>query len=217
MIGKVGNDIFGSFLRDKLATAGVNTAGLKTDEGVQTSASVLMLDTTGKRSFFHCVGTNAVFSEKDIDYSLVEDCDLVFVTGSFLLDTFDGAETMEFLKKCKKMGKTTFLDVCWDASGRWGELLDMSMPYIDYFIPSVDEAVCIAGKEDIEEIADVFFSRGVKNVVVKMGSRGAFLRRASRNRDRFSPAARVLPQLTPQMQATASAQAFWQPLQETVS
>ena len=117
MIGKVGNDVFGSFLRDKLTAAGVNTKGLKTDDSVQTSASVLMLDKTGERSFFHCVGTNAVFSEKDIDYSLVEDCDLVFVTGSFLMNTFDGAQTMEFLKKCKEMGKTTFLDVCWDADG----------------------------------------------------------------------------------------------------
>lgn len=187
MIGKVGADVFGSFLRDKLTAAGVNTKGLKTDDSVQTSASVLMLDKTGERSFFHCVGTNAVFSEKDIDYSLVEDCDLVFVTGSFLMNTFDGAETMEFLKKCKEMGKTTFLDVCWDASGRWGELLDMSMPYIDYLMPSIDEAVCIAGKEDVEEIADVFFSRGAKNVVIKMGSKGAFLRRSAESKGQIFP------------------------------
>ncbi len=34
MIGKVGGDVFGSFLRDKLAQAGVNTAGLKSDEEI---------------------------------------------------------------------------------------------------------------------------------------------------------------------------------------
>lgn len=187
MIGKVGDDVFGSFLRDKLTRAGVNTNGLKTDDSVQTSASVLMLDKTGERSFFHCVGTNAVFSEKDIDYSLIEDCDLVFVTGSFLMNTFDGVETMEFLKKCKEMGKTTFLDVCWDASGRWGELLDMSMPYIDYLMPSIDEAVCIAQKDDVEDIADVFFSRGAKNVVIKMGSKGAFLRRSTESKGHIFP------------------------------
>ena len=47
MIGKVGADVFGSFLRDKLTAAGVNTNGLKTDDSVHTSASVLMLDKTG--------------------------------------------------------------------------------------------------------------------------------------------------------------------------
>ena len=187
MVGKVGGDVFGSFLRDKLSNAGVDTRGLKTDENVQTSASVLMLDTTGERSFFHCVGTNAVFSVKDIDYSIIDECEMVFVTGTFLMNNFDGEETMEFLKKCKEMGKTTFLDVCWDASGRWGELLDMAMPYIDYFMPSIDEAVCITNCEEPDEIANRFFERGVSNVVIKMGSKGAYFRRKSEDKGQIYP------------------------------
>ena len=176
MVGMVGDDMFGEFLKGRLEKAGVNTSGLSVSDTTQTSASVLMIDTTGERSFFHCTGTNAVFSEKDINYDAVEKCDMVFVTGSFLMDAFDGKETMEFLKKCKEMGKTTFLDVCWDASGAWGEKLDMSMPYIDYFMPSIDEAVCIAKQEDPEKIADVFMTKGVKNVIIKLGSKGSFLR-----------------------------------------
>lgn len=177
MVGMVGNDMFGDFLKKRLVESGVDTSGLKVNDTVQTSASVLMIDKTGERSFFHCTGTNAVFEYDDIDFSVVEDCDMVFVTGTFLLDNFDGAGTMEFLKKCKEKGKTTFLDVCWDSKGKWGELLDMAMPYIDYFMPSIDEAVCIAKEEDIEKIADVFVKKGVKNVVVKMGSKGSYLRK----------------------------------------
>ena len=135
-----------------------------------------MIDSEGERSFFHTTGTNAVFSESDIDYSIIEECDAVFVTGTFLLDTFDGEQTKKFLKKCKEMGKTTFLDVCYDQSGKWGETLDMSMPYIDYLMPSIDEAKCIAKKETAEEIADVFCSKGAKNVIIKLGSKGSYLR-----------------------------------------
>lgn len=177
MVGMVGNDMFGEFLKGRLEQAGVETSGLKISSQTQTSASVLMIDKTGERSFFHCTGTNAVLSESDINYDAVAACDAVFVTGSFLMDNFDGEETMLFLKRCKEMGKTTFLDVCWDAKGQWGKLLDMSMPYIDYFMPSIDEAVCIAGKEDPEEIADVFVSKGVKNVIIKLGSKGSYLRK----------------------------------------
>lgn len=177
IIGMVGSDIFGEFLKGKLQAAGVNTDGLKTSDKVQTSASVLMIDKEGERSFFHCTGTNAVFSESDIDYSVVEACDMVFVTGSFLLDNFDGDGTMKFLRKCKEMGKTTFLDVCWDAKGKWGELLDMSMPYIDYLMPSIDEAVQLTGKEEPEEIADVFNEKGAKNIIIKLGSKGSYLRK----------------------------------------
>ncbi len=187
MIGMVGDDMFGEYLRKILVEYGVNVNGLKVSNKVQTSASVLMIDKEGERSFFHCTGTNAVFAESDIDYSIVEDCDLVFVTGSFLLDTFDGEGTMKFLKKCKEMGKTTFLDVCWDAKGKWGELLDMSMPYIDFLMPSIDEAVCIAGKENPEEIADVFASRGAKNIIIKLGSKGCYLRKDGETSGKIYP------------------------------
>ena len=187
MVGMVGADMFGEFLKGKLSQAGVDVEGLKVSDSDQSSASVLMIDTTGERSFFHCKGTNAVFSEKDIDYSVVDKCDMVFVTGSFLMDTFDGEETMKFLKRCKEMGKTTFLDVCWDAQNRWGELLDMSMPYIDFLMPSIDEAVCIAKEEDPEKIADVFMAKGAKNVIIKLGSKGSFLRKEGEEKGTVYP------------------------------
>ena len=187
MVGMVGNDMFGQFLEGRLSEAGVNTKGLKVNNNAQTSASVLMIDESGERSFFHCKGTNAVWSEKDIDYSVIENCDAVFVTGTFLMDTFDGEETMQFLRRVKEMGKTTFLDVCWDANNMWGKLLDMSMPYIDYLMPSIDEAVLIAGKEDVEEIADVFVSKGAKNVIIKLGSKGSYLRKEGETKGQIFP------------------------------
>ena len=187
MVGMVGNDMFGEFLKGRLADAGVDVSGLKFTDRAQTSASVLTLDENGERSILHCTGANGVLSESDINYDAVEKCDMVFVTGSFIMDTFDGEETMKFLKRCKEMGKTTFLDVCWDASGRWGELLDMSMPYIDYLMPSIDEAVCIAKEEDPEKIADVFMSKGAKNVIIKLGSKGSFLRKAGEEKGRVYP------------------------------
>lgn len=187
MIGMIGNDMFGEFLKSKLLDAGADIRGLRINDKVQTSASIQMIDDGGERSYFHCTGTNAVFSESDIDYSVVENCDLVFVTGSFLMDNFDGEETMKFLKRCKELGKTTFLDVCWDARGRWGELLDMSMPYIDYLMPSIDEAVKIADKKNPEEIADVFASKGAKNVIIKLGSKGSYLRKEGEKKGKIFP------------------------------
>lgn len=187
IIGMIGKDMFGEFLNEKLCDADVNTSGLLRNADVQTSVSVQMIDEGGERSYFHCTGTNGVFSEKDIDYDIIENCDAVFVTGSFLMNRFDGAETMKFLKKCKELGKTTFLDVCWDAKNRWGELLNMSMPYIDYLMPSIDEAEKIAKKNDVEEIADVFISKGAKNVVVKLGGKGSYLRKCGEKKGKIFP------------------------------
>ena len=187
MVGMVGDDMFGEFLKKRLENAGVNTDGLKTEQKTQTSASVVVIDQSGERSFLHCKGANAVLREEDINLEAVDKCDMVFVTGSFLMDCFDGVGTMNFLKKCKEMGKTTFLDVCWDASGRWGELLDMAMPYIDYLMPSIDEAILIAGKEEPDEIAQVFMDKGVKNVIIKLGSKGSYLRKEGETKGQVFP------------------------------
>ncbi len=191
-IGRVGNDMFGDYLKRCMVEKGVKINGIKSEDSVQTSASVLMIEEgTGERSLFHCYGSNAAFSIDDIDFSIIEECDIVFVTGSFLLKTFDGTQTMEFLKRCKEMGKTTLLDVCWDASGQWGKLLDCAMPYIDIFMPSIDEAKMIAGKETTDEMADVFFERGVKSVVIKCGSTGCYFRETKNDEGKMIPSYKV--------------------------
>lgn len=188
MVGKVGDDLFGSYLREHLDRCGVDTAGLKVDGTAQTSASIVLSDPCGERSFLHCVGANATLGIEDIDFDLIKKVDAVFVTGAFLMDRFDGAETAEFLRKCREMGKTTFLDVCWDADGKWGETLDCCLPYLDYFMPSIDEAVMIAKRQEPDAIADVFMQKGVKNVIIKLGSKGSYLRKAGWETGKVFPA-----------------------------
>ncbi len=187
MVGKVGADLFGSYLRGHLDQCGVNTAGLKVDPSSQTSASIVLSDPGGERSFLHCVGANGTLGIEDIDFELIKTVDAVFVTGAFLMNRFDGAETAEFLKKCQEIGKTTFLDVCWDAHGKWAETLDCCLPYLDYFMPSIDEAIMIADCKEPEEIADVFMQKGVKNVVIKLGSKGSYLRKAGWEKGKTFP------------------------------
>ena len=89
---------------------------------------------------------------------------------------FDGIQCADFLKKVKEMGKYTVLDTAWDSKGRWMNLLKPCMKYIDLFIPSLEEAVMLSGKEEPEEIADVFLSMGVKTVVIKLGKKGCFIK-----------------------------------------
>lgn len=177
IIGKIGNDIYGKYLKECLINQNIDTRGLKIDENAQTSVSIVLLSPDGERTFLHCTGSNGTFSETDIDYNIINECDIVFVSGSFLLDTFDGAETAAFLKKCKEMGKTTFLDVCWDSQNRWDKIMDMVYPYIDFFMPSIDEAKMLcSGESEPNKIADAFMSKGVANTIIKLGSKGSFIK-----------------------------------------
>ena len=174
--GMIGKDRLGDFLRDCLEKNNVETVGLKTTDRACTSASTLFISNEGERSFLHCVGANGVFSIDDIDLELIKNSRIVFVTGTFLMDTFDGEQTALFLKKCKELGKTTVLDVCWDSKGRWGKILNQALPYIDIFMPSIDEARKISDEQQVSKMADRFIERGVGSVVIKCGADGCYVK-----------------------------------------
>lgn len=181
--GKVGNDSFGKYISGKLEEEGVDVSGLVTGDNSITSTSVVLSDTNGERSFLHCLGANAEFKASDIKYQLIKDSKIVFIAGALLMPSFDGDVCAEVLKYAKKAGKYTALDTAWDSKGRWMEVLNPCMKFIDLFIPSYEEAVELSGKESNEEIADFFLSMGVKVVVIKLGKEGCFIK--SKNSEKY--------------------------------
>jgi sugar/nucleoside kinase (ribokinase family) len=176
LLGKVGNDSFGEFMKNVLIQNNVNIDGIVTDTENQTSASVVLSDSAGERKFLHCAGANGAFGRDDINWNVIQYSKIVFVAGTMLMDTFDGEHCAGVLKRCKEMGKTTVLDTAWDSKGRWMKVLEPCMPYIDVFLPSIGEAVKLSGKTDPKKIADVFLGKGVKQVAIKLGGKGCYLR-----------------------------------------
>lgn len=193
LVGKVGNDPFGAFLQDVLRQGGVDSSGVFVSGDSQTSCSVVLLGGDGERTFLHCTGANATLDIKEIDMSVIEQSEVVFVTGSFLLDTLDGEQTTKLLRRCKELDKTTALDVCWDDKGRWMPLLEQAMPYIDLFMPSIDEARELSGKATPEEMAAVFFEKGVGSVIIKLGKEGCYLQEAADKPPVVLPTYRSVP------------------------
>lgn len=57
--------------------------------------------------------------------------------------------------------------------------LKEALPYVDYITPNEDEAKYFTGKTESFEMADVFLSYGIKNVVIKLGSKGCYFKNAS--------------------------------------
>lgn len=175
LVGKVGSDPFGDFLLGVLEERGIDASGVCRSKDCQTSCSVVLSAEDGERTFLHCVGANATLGLEEINMEVIGDARIVFVTGSFLLDRFDGPQTAELLRRCKELGKTTALDVCWDSRGRWMSLLEPAMPYLDIFMPSIDEARALSGRDSPQEMARVFFDKGVGSVVIKLGKDGCYL------------------------------------------
>jgi sugar/nucleoside kinase (ribokinase family) len=178
IIGKIGDDGFGRFIRNTLEEAGVYTHGLSCDSQSASSATMVAVDSDGERTFLHYPGANAAFRYGDIDWNVVAGAKIVHVAGPFLMPDFMGEECAQACKCAQEMGKITTLDTVWDFTGRWMDVLKPTLPFLDYVLPSLEEAKQITGCDDPREIARVLLDCGVKAVGVKLGEAGCYFRTA---------------------------------------
>ncbi len=176
ILGKVGADGFGDFLRQALEKNGIEAQGLVLDSSVSTSASMVAVHADGERTFLHHTGANAAYSAADVAWPVIEAADVLHIAGPFLMDKFIGSDCAGVLQQAKALGKTTTLDTVWDFTGRWLETLAPCLPFLDYALPSLEEARRITRQQAPRDIAQVFLDHGVGSVGIKMGEAGAYVR-----------------------------------------
>ncbi|MDD2485938.1 MAG: sugar kinase [bacterium] len=174
IIGKVGDDGFGDFMVNACNHYGLDTRGIVRSREMSTSATMVMVDSSGERTFLHHTGANGDFEESDINYTVVAQSQLIHIAGHFLMPKFDGRQAAEALKRIRKMGIKTSLDTAWDATGRWMFLLKPCLQHLDIFLPSLDEAQQISGLKEPRDIARFFMDCGIELIAIKMGSKGSY-------------------------------------------
>lgn len=177
-VGRVGSDLGGEFVLQTCREAGVDVSHVVRSPSPHGKMNIL-IDPSGNRAFFYYPGASAEFTLADVDLSLLRQCRILQLGSSFHLPRFDGAQgAAVLLKLAQERGVLTSMDVTKDPTGRWNEILEPCYPYLDYFLPSVEQAELLAGTGDAEAMADFFLARGVKHVVIKLGNRGCFCRTA---------------------------------------
>ncbi|MBO7711413.1 MAG: carbohydrate kinase family protein [Lachnospiraceae bacterium] len=152
---------------------GVDMSEVAYSPDLNLARSLILVNGAGDRHFLQYTGTSDRFCLGDINMDVLDWADLVQIGGTYHLPSFDGVGAAELLKKAKERGVITSMDVTSCRDGRW-EVIETCFPFLDYFLPSVEQAREIAGQADPEKIADYFLKRGVKNVVVKLGEKGSY-------------------------------------------
>lgn len=174
----VGDDSFGRFVEDTARAAGVDVSGLVMKKGVETTSSVVCVDSQGERRFLYNPGSTSAMTVEDVGSAQLERADIVFIAGAMLLTAFDGGPCAGLLRAARAAGKYTVMDTAWDFEGVWLPKVAPSLPYLDVFMPSYGEASRLSGLEDPAEMAEFFIGLGAKSVVIKLGEKGAFFREA---------------------------------------
>ena len=170
--GKVGADTFGEFLLGLVNERGIDGRCVLVDRTVPTSASVVLLDSEGERTFLHLPGANGHLRAEELDRELLFSGRALHLAGALVLDHLDGEPAAEILAEAKRRGLQTSLDTIF-ASGRWERVLP-SLAYTDLFTPGLREAQAITGEEDPARAASWLRNRGVGEVIVTLGPEGCY-------------------------------------------
>ena len=213
LVGKVGDDGFGRMICGILS--GYNAdGGIITDPRSSTSYTVVLAVPGIDRIFLNNHGANDTFSADDIDYTQCRDAAIFHFGYPTLMKRMyesEGRELSEMFRRVKECGCITCLDMAaideTSDAGRadWVKILENVLPYVDFFMPSIEE-ICfmldrkkyhelqerafiqsagdvtavISPEDDTAPIADVLMGMGCKLVMLKCGVSGFYYRTANR-------------------------------------
>ena len=107
---------------------------------------------------------------------LVKQSKILHVAGSYLMSTLDGEHTARVLQEAQAAGVITSLDTAYnDRTTDWYALMGPSLPHLDYFLPSIEEAEQISGQHKPEDIARFFRDEGCGVAGIKLGREGCYV------------------------------------------
>jgi len=205
LMGSVGCDALGEIVMARLSENGV-TSGIRKNPRTGTAYGIVVAPPGMDRIFFEDPGTNDVFTAEDIDYKTVARCRLFHFGYPPLMKSLwadNGAELQKLFRQVREIGVATSLDMTLPDSdspsgkANWREILAETLPYVDIFVPSIEEILFMlepeqyadilasaAGRDMVDEIphtlfdqlADQIMDMGVKVLLIKAGHRGAYLR-----------------------------------------
>jgi sugar/nucleoside kinase (ribokinase family) len=204
--GIVGYDAAGDWILEQCAKLGVDTQLItRSDEGPTSYTDVMNVERTGRRTFFHRRGVNALLGPDSID--LASCSAKIFHLGYLLLlDRLDqpgkslGTAAAELLDHASRLGFITSVDLVSEESDRYPRIVLPALPYVDLVFLNEFEAghVCSAeiranGKIDANALlkaAQDLRAAGVRQWVIIHFPEGV-LALSNQNETIFQPSLRL--------------------------
>ncbi|MFI4975013.1 MAG: carbohydrate kinase family protein [Caulobacterales bacterium] len=173
IVGAVGDDLIGAFVRLGFESVGVDTSLLATKPGERTSTTLLAVESDGRRSSYHAPGAGGGAAIDDAVVSAACASGFVHYASIGGLAT-DGGAGAELLRAAKAAGAVVTCDLIGPRRSALDELKRL-LPWVDYFMPSAAEATFLSGIDDLAEAAELFRSLGAGACIIKNGGRGSYV------------------------------------------
>lgn len=172
LVARVGEDVFGEFLRREMTRQGVETGTLITTPGIETSGTLIVNVRGEDRRFIHCIGANGAMQGSELDPARIAAAKVLYVGGYFAMPGLSPQSVAQWFSTARQAGVTTLLDVVIPGPGSYREALQQILPVTDVFLPNSDEAEIITGETDPWEQARILHGWGARTVVITCGAAG---------------------------------------------
>jgi ribokinase len=171
MVGRVGGDVFGKKLKDELAKAGVNHQNVVGDPDISSGVALIAVEDSAENFIIVIPGANGQIENQDL-----QRLEQVLTRSKVLLLQLE--IPMEMVVAAARLAKEKNLMVVLDPAP--AQTLPKEIyPFLDIITPNETETEMLVGfpiktTEDVSRAAQILKAQGVPNVIIKMGSRGAF-------------------------------------------
>ena len=178
LISKVGKDSAGDQVRAYIEKEGMDTVSIIREEGLETSANIVLVDEKGERYFLtNPQGSLRKLALSDIEKHIGDAADIVSFASVFVSPLLGIPELEKVFQAVKsKKGRTLIADMTKAKKGEKLEDLKSLLPYIDYILPNESEIELLTGEKDPEKNAELLIQGGVGCAVIKCGAEGCLIR-----------------------------------------
>jgi ribokinase len=188
MVGQVGHDAQADWLKQNLASVGVDVSQVRHDQSVSSGIAAITIDDHGENQIIIVPGANGTFNHDQLELSrgVIARAQLVLLQLEVPLATVQAAA-----RWAKDAGAIVILD---PAPAR--QIPDALLACADYVTPNETELAILTAspgvelsREAVAALARKLLERGARKVIVKMGGHGALL--VGEGQEHFWPALRV--------------------------
>lgn len=173
----IGVDVVGAFVLDHCKRTGIDTKYIKQDPSIDTSINVGLVGHDGERTFItNRQGSLWKFKYDDLDMTALKGAKILSFASIFNNPLFDNKALVSVFSKAKEEGMIICADMVTPRLNEKLEDIKEALSYVDYFFPNFEEAREMTGETKEEKVADKLFECGVKNVIMKIGKRGCYIR-----------------------------------------
>lgn len=174
-VAKIGNDVFGGQALEGFVHEGINVEYVQTDPALASGVALITVNAEGENEIVVAPGANAALSPADLDLAnaAFETADLILMQLETPIET-----VLYAAQKAHALGKPFVLN---PAPAQ--VLPDELYPLLSLITPNETEAALLTGlslddDSALPRVADALLSKGVSNVIITLGAKGAYFHNA---------------------------------------